>query len=68
MADDADRAAERIENVIMDGIAACRRSHGLIAVGACHYCGEDCHGLFCNKDCASDWEYEQARKRANGKL
>lgn len=68
MADDADRAEERIENTIADAIAAVRRKPILLAVGHCHYCGEMTHPghLFCNKECATDWDYEQARRKANG--
>lgn len=67
--DDADRAEERIENTIADGIAECRRAPSLIAVGFCHYCGDPVAPgrLFCDIYCARDWEYEQARRKANGK-
>ena len=68
MADDADRAAPNIENMIADGIAECRRAPSLIPVGFCHYCGEGVlpGRLFCDADCARDFEYEQARRKANG--
>lgn len=67
--DDADRAEERIENTIADALAEVRRKPSLLAVGFCHYCGEAVapSHLFCDKDCASDWDYEQARKKANGR-
>lgn len=72
MSDDADRADERIQNVIDDGLKEARRAKpSLIPVGRCHYCNEIVvHGmLFCDteeNECAKDWEHEQARKKANG--
>lgn len=73
MADDADRAESRIENAVADGLAEVRRRPPeLIAVGFCHYCGEAVlpGRLFCDSsenDCAKDWEFERARRKANGK-
>lgn len=68
MADDADRADERIANVVSDALAEARRKPRLIAAGFCHYCGEQVQAghLFCDKECAGDWEYEQERRKANG--
>lgn len=66
--DDADRADARIENVVDDALAEARRKPRLIAAGFCHYCAETVQPghLFCDKECASDYDYEQARRKANG--
>lgn len=71
MADDADRAQERIENTVAHALHNARIAPSLIPAGFCHYCGESVgHGMiFCNtreNDCARDWDHEQARKKANG--
>ena len=69
MADDADRAEERIENTIADGIAECRRKPSMIPCGACYYCGDPVppHHLFCSSECGTDWHHMQVRNKANGK-
>lgn len=68
--DDADRAEERIEQVVEDGLAAVRRASGsgLVPVGVCHCCGEPVDGrrLFCDARCAQDWEGEQRMRRLAG--
>ena len=72
MADDADRSDKRIEDTVAAGIARVRSKltqRMLAAVGYCHYCEEELPPgrLFCDKDCAGDWQYEQDRKRALGR-
>ena len=72
--DDADRAGDNIDRFEADAIAYCTeesKHRALKPVGFCHYCNEVVvHGmLFCEVDdneCAKDWAYEQARKKANG--
>lgn len=67
MSDIADRAEERIEEVIADGISKARRAPDLKPTGFCYYCNEAVYTgrLFCCADCRTDWDWEQARKRAN---
>ena len=69
MADDCDRAEERIENTLNDALAEVRRASSLIAVGFCHYCGEATAPghLFCDKDCRDDYEAQQAARKRNGR-
>jgi hypothetical protein len=72
MSDDADRADDRIEAYVTDGIANARRMLDKVRLspcGNCHYCGEWVKAgvLFCNKDCTDDWHYEQTRLKAMGK-
>lgn len=73
MADDADRAESRIENMVADGLAEIRRRKpDLLAVGFCHWCGEAVMPghLFCDSgynDCAQDWQHEQDMKRIAGR-
>ena len=68
MADDADRADDRIEHAIADGIEACRRAVSIKPCGHCHYCGEVVpqHHLFCCSECSVDFRHEQERKKAMG--
>lgn len=71
MADDADRAEDRIEATIADGISHARRmlvKSRLAPCNACHYCGEWLKDgqLFCDTLCAADYQYEQERKKAQG--
>ena len=71
--DDADRAEDKIEASITDGIDHARYMLAklkLAPCNACHYCGEWLKDgqLFCDKLCAEDYSYEQERKKAQGKL
>ncbi len=67
--DDADRAEDKIEAAIADGIDACRHASSLPATGACYYCSEPVPVgyVFCCGECRTDWDYMQARRRAQGK-
>ena len=72
MSDDADRAEERIEAYISDGIAHARHMLDKVRMtpcGNCHYCGEWVKAgvLFCCQDCRLDYEHEQDRKKAQGR-
>ncbi|GIZ50517.1 hypothetical protein [Noviherbaspirillum aridicola] len=62
MSDEADIAAEQIELNRMAAIEACRRTPALPAKGTCWFCDEPVQPAqkFCDADCASDYELEQA--------
>lgn len=71
MADEADLAFDSEQRYLTQALAAQRMSTGALLrpVGHCHNCGsEDGIGerLFCDTDCAADWEYEHALKRKLG--
>lgn len=76
MADDADRAGENTDKFEADAVAfvqTASKFRALIPVGFCHYCGEsvDPGFLFCPKlddktGCSVDYEFEQARRKAQG--
>lgn len=62
--DDADRAEDKIEDTIADGLEKVRRrmeTRELSPVHACHWCGEFIADmrLFCCKECSSDWEQDR---------
>lgn len=65
--DDANRAEKRIEEVIADGISKARRTPNLKPINRCYYCNEPVPSwrVFCGDECRDDWDWEQARKRAN---
>ena len=70
--DDLDRAEEKIEAAIEDGIAHARHMLEKVRMApcfACHFCGEYVKAgvLFCSKECQADHEHEQARKKALGR-
>lgn len=62
MSDEADLAAEAIELNRIAAIEACRRQPALPAKGSCWFCDEKLapNQKFCDSDCASDYEAEQA--------
>lgn len=70
MADEADLAFDSEQRHLAQALAAQRRSGGLLQpIGCCHYCAnaqaiDD--RLFCDADCAADWEYENALRRKLG--
>jgi hypothetical protein len=70
MADEADLALDSEQRHLAQALAAQRlRSGGLQPVGWCHHCGEDsgmADRLFCDSDCAADWEYEDSLRRRLG--
>jgi hypothetical protein len=70
MADEADLAFDSEQRHLKNALAAQRsRSATLRPTGCCHHCGnEDGIGqrLFCDSDCAADWEYEDALRRRLG--
>jgi hypothetical protein len=70
MADEADLAFDSEQRHLTHALAAQRsRSSVLRAIGVCYNCGnsEDLEGrLFCDTDCAADWEYEDGLRRRLG--
>ena len=54
MTDDADRAADYEERMRQAAIA--RRRPALKPCGHCYNCGESVRHLFCDADCALDYE------------
>lgn len=68
--DEADLAFDSEQRYLSQALAAQRmRSGGLKSIGSCHNCGND-QGiearLFCDNDCAADWEYEDSLRRRLG--
>jgi len=70
MADEADIAFDLEQRYLAQALTAQRsKTGGLRATGTCHYCGNDenlADRLFCDADCASDWEYEFNLRRRLG--
>lgn len=69
MADEADLAFESEQRHLAQALAAQRRAGGrLQPIGCCHYCASDDveQRLFCDPDCAEDWEYENHLRRKLG--
>ena len=68
--DEADLAFDSEQRYLSQALAAQRlRTGGLKATGSCHNCG-NADGiesrLFCDSDCAADWEYQDSLKRRLG--
>lgn len=68
--DEADLAFDSEQSYLSQALAAQRlRTGGLKAIGHCHNCGSD-EGiearLFCDSDCAADWEYEDSLRKRLG--
>jgi hypothetical protein len=68
--DEADLAFDSEQRHLNMALAAQRgRQSALRPVGACHNCGND-EGmeqrLFCDSDCAADWEYQDSLRRRLG--
>ena len=68
--DEADLAFEWEQRNLAQALAAQRSRHGrLQPKGSCHNCGNTvaiADRLFCDADCAADWEYEHALRRKLG--
>lgn len=69
MADEADLAFDSEQRHLTQALAAQRqRCRVLRPIGCCHFCGNDegIKNLFCDADCAADWEYQDALRRKLG--
>ncbi|MEJ8837219.1 hypothetical protein [Ramlibacter sp. AN1133] len=70
MADEADLAFDSEQRHLTHALAAQRQRVGALQpVGSCHNCGNSDgleQRLFCDSDCAADWEYEDALRRRLG--
>ena len=68
--DEADLAFDSEQRYLTQALAAQRtRTGGLRPIGSCHNCGEsEAIGdrLFCDRDCADDWEYQDSLRRRLG--
>lgn len=66
--DAADAADALIEEQRMVGIMQARRAPALRPWHRCHYCGEPVDGplLFCDQDCAQDFENEEEQLKRMG--
>jgi hypothetical protein len=67
--DEADLAFDSEQRYLSQALAAQRHRHGVLQpVGSCHNCGntEIQERLFCDTDCAADWEYETSVRRKLG--
>jgi len=70
MADEADLAFDSEQRHLSLALAAQRsRTGALQPLGYCHNCGNE-QGLegrlFCDSDCAADWEYQDSIRRKVG--
>lgn len=70
MADEADLAFDSEQRHLTHALAAQRSRSGVLRpAGSCHNCGNSegiADRLFCDSDCAADWEYEDALRRRLG--
>jgi hypothetical protein len=70
MADEADLAFDSEQSYLTQAIAAQRSVRGVLQpTGYCHNCGNDdgiAQRLFCDADCAADWEYQDSLRRRLG--
>jgi hypothetical protein len=68
--DEADLAFDSEQRYLSQALVAQRTSVApLRAKGSCHYCGNEdgiAERLFCDPDCAGDWEYEDTLRRRLG--
>jgi len=68
-----DRMLERVEENMREFVENTAKNIGrfpkLDRCGSCHYCGEDVRSnqLFCNSECAADYEHEQKLLKAQGR-
>jgi hypothetical protein len=70
MADEADLAFDSEQRHLTHSLAAQRqRGRVLQPAGCCHFCGNSAdiqQRLFCDADCATDWEYQASVRRKLG--
>ncbi|HVZ45588.1 MAG TPA: hypothetical protein VHA82_17390 [Ramlibacter sp.] len=70
MADEADLAFDTEQRQLAMALHAQRsRASFLKPQGSCHHCGNEdgiAERLFCDADCAADWEYEHMLRRRLG--
>lgn len=73
MADDADRADERLQNILDGGIAIAREKaakvRALVPCGKCYNCGTDLRRgmVFCaGPECQNDYHYRLRREQELG--
>lgn len=71
MADEADLAFDAEQRHLRYALAAHSHSHKDLPhpTGSCHFCGNTEgleNRLFCDRDCAEDWEYERTLRRKVG--
>ena len=68
MADEADLAFDSEQRHLSQALAVQRSRGSLRATGMCLHCGAEDLGsrLFCDADCAEDWEYEDELRRRLG--
>ena len=70
--DEADLAYESEQRHFAQALAAQRRrSTRLRPIGSCHFCAETNSiddRLFCDTECAADWEYENSLRTKLGLL
>ena len=69
MADEADLAFYAEQEHLTGALSAQHRHRPLPRpVGYCHHCGSPDVGvrLFCDSDCAADWEYQDKLRRKLG--
>jgi hypothetical protein len=69
MCDEADIANDQVELSRLAAIEACRHRPTIIAKGSCWFCDErlPLGQKFCDRDCAEDYELEQAAIMRNGR-
>jgi hypothetical protein len=70
MADEVDMAFDVEQQNLNSAIAAqLKQKSSLHPIGVCHYCDTTVNlkQLFCNSDCASDWERIDKQRKASGK-
>ena len=71
MADEADLAFDSEQRHLSQALAAQRGARAKLQPnGLCLHCGTENLGerLFCDADCAGDWEYEDSLRRRLGLL
>lgn len=70
LADEAEMAFDIEQQNLSSAIAAqLKQKSSLHPIGVCHYCDSTVNlkQLFCNSDCAKDWEREDKQRRVAGK-